>query len=230
MKIAICDDNIRDIEHIQNHILRHSAEHEIVSFTSAKDLLNRIYADNAYFDLLFLDVQMPDSDGWEIARELKQARSKLFIAMVTIHGEYIFACFDRVDWFAPKPVSFEIIAKILTRAQEQLFPKAFTFHEGKVEITLTAPEIIYLEVIKNTLQIHTTKGLYPIRMSLKKAKELLPNDARFVQIHNSFVINLDHYDGLKDAQVRLKNGFELKLSRTYQDTFYRALTNYAKER
>lgn len=139
MKIAICDDDIEDIEHLRKSIQAHSCEHEIVDFLSAKAFLKRFY-DGEHFDLLFLDVQMPDSDGWEIARELKQARHKIFIAMVTVHGEYIFDCFDRVDWFAPKPVAEEKVRQILNSAEERLYPVTFKFQTEKIDVELTAPE------------------------------------------------------------------------------------------
>lgn len=227
MKIAICDDEIRDIEHLRKNIQSHSDEHEIAEFLSAEVFLNRIYG-GEHFDLIFLDVQMPYSDGWEIARELKQAKHKIFLAMVTVHGEYIFDCFDRVDWFAPKPVSQEKVWQILNSAKERLFPMAFEFQTDKLTIALTAPEIIYFEVRRNTLFVHSTGGRYEVRLSLKKAKDMLKGCPQFVQPHSSYIINLDHYSDIKGAYIILKNQEEIKLSRTYRDSFFTALAEYIR--
>lgn len=227
MKIAICDDDIRDIENLRRNIYAHSDAHEIIEFLSAEPFLKRIYRGEP-FDLLFLDVQMPDSDGWEIAKELKQEKHKIFIAMITVHGEYIFDCFDRVDWFAPKPISLEIVCKILNRAQDLLYPTAFKFQKDKLEIALTAPEIMYFEVCKNTLYIHSTGECHEVRLSLKKAKSMIEGYTQFVQTHNSFIINLDHYSHLKDSFIILKNKEEIKLSRTYRNLFYKALSEYVR--
>jgi len=227
MKIAICDDEIRDIEHLRKSILAHSPKHEIIEFLSARNLLKRIYG-GEQFDLLFLDVQMPDADGWEIARELKNAKHKIFIAMVTIHGEYIFDCFDRVDWFAPKPVSCKKVCQILNSAENHLFPMVFEFQTDKFTIALTAPTIIYFEVRRNTLFVHTTNGNYEVRLSLKKAKDMLKGYPQFVQLHSSFIINLDHYENIKGSYIILKNQDEVKLSRTYRDSFFAALVEYIR--
>ena len=227
MKIAICDDDIRDIENLRENIRSSSEKHEIIEFISAKKFLDRIY-DGEHFDLLFLDVQMPDSDGWEIAKKLKQAKFKIFIAMVTVHGEYIFDCFDRVDWFAPKPVSLERVRKILDNATDRLFPMAFKFQTDKLEIALTTPEIIYFEIQRNTLLVHSIRGCYEVRLSLKKAKNMIEGCTQFAQIHNSFIINLDYYDRIKGAYVILKNQEEIKLSRTYRNSFYKALSEYVE--
>jgi len=69
------------------------------SLRHAKPLLKCPYSGER-FDLLFLDVQMPDSDGWEITKEIKAANIHIYVAMATGMGDY--NCFDRVDWFAVK--------------------------------------------------------------------------------------------------------------------------------
>lgn len=227
MKIAICDDDIRDIEYLRKSIQTCSDKHEIIEFTSAKEFLEHIYG-GEHFDLLFLDVQMPGYDGWEIARELKREKYKVFIAMVTVRGEYIYDCFDRVDWFAPKPISEEKVRQILNSAMERLFPIAFEFQTDKLTIVLTAPEVIYFEVRRNTLFIHSTGGNYEVRLSLKKVKVMLKGYSQFVQTHSSFIINLDHYNGVKGSYIILKNQEEIKLSRTYRDSFYAALSEYIR--
>lgn len=227
MKIAICDDDIRDLKHLSKNIKAHSDTHEIIEFLSADVFLKQIYGGEK-FDILFLDVQMPYADGWEIAKELKQAKHKIFIAMVTVHGEYIFDCFDRVDWFAPKPISQEKVCQILNSAQDRLFPKVFEFQTDNLKIALIAPEIIYFEVQRNTLFVHTTGGCHETRLSLKKAKEMLAGCSQFAQTHSSFIINLDHYDRIKGSYITLKNQKEIKLSRTFRESFYKELSEYVR--
>lgn len=227
MKIAICDDDFRDIEYLRKNIQSHSDKHEIIEFLSAEGFLKRIY-NGEHFDLLFLDVQMPDSDGWEIAHQLKKTQHKLFIAMVTVLGDHIYDCFDRVDWFAPKPVSKEKVWQILDSAEERLFPMVFEFQLDKLKVTLTAPEIIYFEVKRNSLFIHTTGGRYECRLPLIKAKDMLKDCPRFVQVHSSFIINLDHYCAVNGTCIILKNQEEIKLTRTYRNTFFMALSEYIR--
>ena len=227
MKIAICDDEIRDIEQLKRSIQFHSNEHEIVEFLSPELFLKRFYG-GEHFDILFLDVQMPGYDGWEIAKELKQSLLKVFIVMVTVHSEYIYSCFDRVDWFTPKPVSTEMVKQILNNAADRLFPKVFEFQTDEKTILLTAPEILYFEVKRNTLTIYTKRESYKIRLSLRKAKDMLGGFPQFIQVHGSYIINLDHYDKIKEQYIFMKNNAEIKLSRTYRSFFFSALSEYTR--
>lgn len=227
MKIAVCDDNLNDIEKLREYILAHDRSHEIYEFTSPIPFLKRIFAGEK-FDLLFLDVQMPDADGWVIAKELKQAKCPVYIAMVTVLGEYIFDCFDRVDWFTAKPFNQEKVFKILDNAQEKLYPKTFNFETEHVKISLTTPEIVYLEVRRNNLLINTCSKSFCIRMPLKTALSMLSDSKQFVQIHSSYILNLAYYKELDASEIILKNGQRLRLTRTYRKQFFEALSEYIR--
>ena len=227
MKIAVCDDEPKDISQIKKLILLHSSKHEVLSFTSAQLFLERI-VNGESFDVLFLDVQMSDANGWDIAKRLKQTKTKLFIAMVTVHGEYIFDCFDRVDWFAPKPITKEKVFKILDKAEEKLYPVVFQFQSDNHSIALSAPEIIYFEVQRNDLFIHTTHQTFKVRLTLKSVREMMAPYSQFVQVHNSYIINLDYFDRLEKGMIFLKSHDEIKLSRTYRSLFFSSLDEYVR--
>lgn len=227
MRIAVCDDDIKDIHVLRSHINTHQKNHEIVEFISANPLLKRLY-DGEHFDLLFLDIQMPDSNGWEIAKALKQSNVKTYIAMITIKGNYIYDCFDRVDWFAQKPVSEERVHKILDNACARLFPKVFSFQAGKITITLTAPEIIYAEIKINDLYIYTTNGCHKTRVPLKEFEKTLSAMNCFVRIHQSFIINLYHFQTMDKNEITLKNGSVLTVSKKYRGIFYDSLEEYIR--
>jgi len=225
MKIAICDDDIREIEKINAKIKTHRINHEITKFTSAIPLLKHIEK-GEQFDVLFLDVQMPDTDGWQIAKQLKIKRTKIYIAMVTIMSDYIYDSFDRVDWFAPKPVCEKKIHQILDNAQERIFPDVLSIKIENIPVTLTASEIKYIEVHHNELFIHTANQRFITRMSLKEMVKLLHDISCFVQIHQSHIVNLDYYSTLRENQVVLRSGEQLTLARGRRKSFLTALKNY----
>ena len=226
MKIAICDDELKDREIIRNFVISHDNKHEIFEYNSAIPLLEDIY-DDTHFDVLFLDIQMPDSDGWEVAKKLKRAKTNIYIAMVTIKHNYIHDCFDRVHWFADKPVSEDRIHRILDDAYERLHPTTFEFVIDKVTIVLAASEIIYIEVKHNNVYIHTDDSVYKVRESLKNINKQF-DLTEFTSTHRSYLINLEHFETVEvgDSQIILKNGDCVPLSRNKIKHFYSALREY----
>ena len=227
MKIAICDDDRSEIEKIKSNILTHTISHEIIEFTSAIPFLNQIEA-GEQFDLLFLDVQMPDADGWKIAKQLKDTKTKIYIAMVTVMGDYIYDSFDRVDWFAAKPVSPERLHMILDNAQNKLFPTVLNFQKDNISIELTAPEIRYIEVFQNNLFIHTSNEPLKLRMTMSEIKAMLSNTPCFVQTHRSYIVNLDYYDRIDDMDIVLSTDMRVPLSRGNRKNFLKLLGEYIR--
>ena len=227
MKIAICDDDRNEIEKIKSNILTHTISHEITAFTSAIPLLKCI-EDGEQYDLLFLDVQMPDADGWKIAKQLKDSKVNIYIAMVTVMGDYIYDSFDRVDWFAAKPVSTERLHMILDKAQSKLFPTILNFQKDNISISLTAPEIRYIETYQNSLFIYTSTEPLKLRMTMSEIKELLSDIPCFVQTHRSYIVNLEYYDKIDEMDIVLSTGARVPLSRGNKKEFLKLLGVYVR--
>lgn len=227
MKIAICDDEIRDIQKLKEHINTHSLKHEVIEFTSARPMIKRI-ENSEHFDLLFLDIKMPDEDGWRIAKQLKDSKVKIYIAMVTIMEDYITGCFDRVDWFATKPVNETRVHKIIDKSQEKLFPEIISFYINKVPINLALPEMRYFEVQRNYIYVHTLTKVYKIRTSLAELKNKL-NREYFAQTHQSYIINLEYYAEINGNNVILESGEPIPLSRNKKSAFIDSLSDYIRE-
>ncbi|MCL2351587.1 MAG: LytTR family DNA-binding domain-containing protein [Firmicutes bacterium] len=188
MKIAICDDDPRDIGIIRGFVDSHKITHEVTEFTSAGPLRQRAEKDD-FFDLVFLDIEMPgpDSDGWETALYLKQLKKyRTYIAMVTMHENYWKDCFDRVDWFASKPVTEENIHKILDKAQEKLFPHVLPFLIDRVNVSLNITEIFYFEARHNDVIINTVDKEYKCRMSINALADMIADYPCFVRTHRSY--------------------------------------------
>ncbi|MCL2254491.1 MAG: LytTR family DNA-binding domain-containing protein [Lachnospiraceae bacterium] len=227
MIIALCDDEKKDRKIIELYIKTHHAKHTVIEFTCATILLEQINS-GKHYDLLFLDVQMPNSCGWKIAKLLKESKIKTYIVMVTVLNDYIRKCFDRVDWFIAKPVSEEDIHTVIDSAYERLFPMALSFKSRKINLELTAPEIWHIEVKINDVYIYTINDVYKIRKSLKEVKEQLTTFPFFVQVHQSFIINLEHYNKLCGNEIILKNNHHIPLSRGYRAVFLNSLAEYIK--
>ena len=105
------------------------------------------------------------------------------------------------------------VHKILDNAYEKLFPTIFEFEIKKFPVILKAPEILYVEVKRNDVYIHAVDKVYKIRESMRKITAMFDVPG-FISTHRSYIINLEHYNTIKNNEVILKNGERIPLSRS----------------
>lgn len=228
MQIIICDDDKGDRDLIRKFVQTHSLDHKIIEFDSAIPLMKHINANN-HFDVLFLDMQMPDSNGWDVAEQLKKSGIDIYIAMVTINENYVYDSFDRVDWFTPKPVTEARIHKILENAYEKRFPVVLEFCVDKMPLILAAREIMYVEVKRNDVYLHTSNGVHKVRESLVNINKQF-DFPEFVATHQSYIVNLNYYAAINNHQVVLKNGEKIPLSRNKKTPFLNSMREFVIKR
>lgn len=86
MKIAICDDDILDLQSLQSMIWDYDVSLDVTVFRSASALLRAF--DTMFFDIIFMDIEMEHPNGYEVAEILMQKKDKPLIIFVTNSGEY----------------------------------------------------------------------------------------------------------------------------------------------
>lgn len=173
--------------------------------------------------LVFLDIEMDDINGLEIAHQLPPNCCLIF---TTAYIEYALEGFelDAVD-FLHKPFSFErfetAVGKALRRIhflQEQSNKPSQSHLTVKQEynnINIPLDEILYVEAMENYSKIFRTGKHYVLtRMNLKSIQALLP-PAKFLRIHRSFLIALDKVTEFSRREVTLTSGQTLPIGRQY---------------
>lgn len=188
-------------------------------------------------DLVFLDIQMPDITGLEVAAQLQTDTAPL-IVFVTAHDDHAVEAFDlgAVDYLL-KPYDRSRFLRALTRIRLRL--KDGARHAISVEVArarlgavrrLPVPEgdglklidcatIHWLEADDNYVHVHTGDREYLLRRTLQDLLQQL-GEERFARIHKSAAVNVSQIDALErmpkgDYEVRLRSGRRLRLSRRY---------------
>ena len=90
MRIGICDDQKEIREILTDKVKKYYPAEDIAVYSSGEELL----AARKLPDILFLDVQMPEKDGMETARELRKRDRQMIIIFVTVTEDYVFQSFD----------------------------------------------------------------------------------------------------------------------------------------
>ena len=96
MKAAICDDTVEDAEfmekHIKEYFMKKSIPYECNVYQSSKALWYEI-EDGQAFDLLFLDIEMQELNGFELAAKIQETAPDILIIFVSAYESYVYKSF-----------------------------------------------------------------------------------------------------------------------------------------
>ena len=191
-------------------------------------------------DLLFLDIQMPERDGFGVLRELGPERTPVTI-FVTAYDQYAVKAFEaRAFDYLLKPYSDERFEAALANARSYLEQRRQPEFQAKVSemlgpetplerivlksagrVTfLNVGEIEWIEAAGVYVNLHTDGKEHLYRSTIGQLQERL-DPKRFVRIHRSASVNTERIESLRplghgEYAVILQSGKELKLSRNYR--------------
>jgi two-component system LytT family response regulator len=195
-------------------------------------------------DLVFLDVQMPELDGFGVLEALADTPLPV-IVFATAYDEYALRAFDvhAVDYLL-KPFDPERFASALARAKERVKHNRAGGVDEKLRILLReigaerrldrilvrkkdknfflpVAEIDWVESAQNYLVVHSAGSKYIVRGTLAGIEKHLDPE-RFLRVHRAHIVNIDRVLELSpwshgDWKLRLKDGTELMLSRRYRE-------------
>ncbi len=223
IKIAICDDDVLICNQISNIIKTYSEKVEIdyKVYLSAQEFQNQIFSGVTY-DLVFLDIELPEITGIEIGRKL---RDNLYdeqtkIVFISHSDSYM------KDLFRIRPLDFlkkplrvsDIIFNIdkcmeLNRLNDDMF--SFEFRQVTHEIPLR--HIVYFENRGRVIIIHSANEEFRFYMSMDDLMKRIDMD-RFWRISKSFLINTLQIHKLTYREVEMKSGKILPISQTHRKT------------
>lgn len=191
-------------------------------------------------DIIFLDVDMPRINGIELANEIRSKTKKL--VFTTGHTKYAYEAFEaNADAYLLKPYS---LGKFII-AINKLFPESispapviipanqpndFFFVKSKEDdlkiVKIRYDEIIMVEGQQNYVMIHTLSKKVLTYMSLNELNKMLAAFSDFMQLHRSFIVNLNQIETIDGSYVKLKNGTRL----TVGDNFKKSFNDFVAER
>lgn len=243
IKTLIVDDEPIARDRVRR-MLREESDIEIIGECgNGKEAVN--FINEKQPDLVFLDIQMPEMNGFEAVQSISSEKVPAII-FVTAFDQYAIQAFDvhALDYLL-KPFNRERFKRAVTRAREQI-EKA---QSGKIDERLASlladltsskkylerlvvksvgrvfflrtEEVDWIEAAGNYAKLHVGREGHLIRETMNGLESKL-NPDKFLRIHRSTLVNIDRIKELNplfsgDYTVMLKNGTELTLSRNYRD-------------
>jgi two-component system LytT family response regulator len=201
-------------------------------------------------DLVFLDVQMPRTDGFAVVHTIG-AEGMPPVIFVTAHDQYAIRAFEiaALDYLL-KPVTEERFGVAFKRALDRLRgashedatrrvltmldvvakpPKRLAVRCGERTIFVPADEVDWIEAFQNYVRLHAGPTTHLLHVPMNTIETVL-DSGRFLRIHRSHIVNLRRIAQLWSIAhgqyvIELKSGQRLQSGRTYGERIRGALTN-----
>jgi len=196
-------------------------------------------------DLVFLDVQMPELDGFGVLEAVGVDRMPVVI-FVTAYDQYALRAFDvhALDYLL-KPVDAERFASALQRARKQIehhnvqdlnqrlqtflddvrakqkFTERLVIKSGGRIFFLNVQEIDWIEAADNYVRLHVGRDSHLLRETMNHLEKRLDPD-HFLRVHRSRIINIRQIKELQplfrgEYDIMLQDGTRLESGRGYRD-------------
>lgn len=239
LTIAVCDDNIQFARTLVSKIRKLCATmvperilcNVITEFSSADDVIHFVKHNNV--DLLFLDIEMPERNGFSLAAELKKFHPDMVIVFVSAHENLVFKSFDYSPLnFLRKSYLERELSHAFSKAIEQcIYTKdTLDFSTTEGEITLRVKDIIYIESQKNYVCIHLCNNTYKCRSTLSQVEQCVMR-FDFFRPHAAYLVNLDNIERLTgNSTLIMKNGDIVSISQRRYTEFKNCYSKFIRRR
>ena len=213
---------------IENTLNQFGTEFSLKRFFDGQELLKAAES----FDIVFLDIKMPEICGMELAKQMRENGRESIIVFVTSAEEYVFEAYDvEAFHFLLKPVSENKLKNVLKKAVVKVtacnnedFIIIFSEHQTK---KILLKDIIYIESVGRMVKIHCTGGVLQAYKQIGDLEQTL-SDKYFFRCHKSFLLNLEYVSRFDKAEIVMENGDTVFLARKRAKLFQKEFISYMK--
>ncbi|MDG4654367.1 LytR/AlgR family response regulator transcription factor [Chryseobacterium arthrosphaerae] len=190
---------------------------------------------NKDIDLIFLDIKMPEISGTDFVTMFNHPPAIIY---TTAYNQYALDAFNQsaIDYLL-KPISLERFAKSIHKATQFLRPvqqnhppvttekgnDCFYVKSDKRLVKINPAELIYIEGMRNYINLHTETGTIMIHATLISFEENIKHLNYIGRVHKSFFINFNKINYLEQHVIILSNKKTIPIGLSYREEFYAQL-------
>lgn len=230
MRIAICDDQGVCLEQTLSAVKMclQGIDARIDLFNGGVPFLQAFQ--KRPYDLVFLDIEMPEIDGISLAKKLRKLSNDVPIIFLTSHIEYALEGYEvNALRYLTKPVDPRKLLDVIRVVAERMRQQHILWVKTELEEQrIPVHEILYMEAQNQNILISTTKGIHCVRYNLSRYEEELAQDG-FFRPHRSYLVSLAHIQSIGQGTITLDNGSRLPLSRSKEKALKEVLFQYIQK-
>lgn len=229
MRIAVCDDNKAFLDSIAIKAKMYFETYDIIC-----DVDKYLYGDNLLsahhaqpYDVVFLDILMPKTSGFDVAKDIRDLSEKTVIVFVTTENQLIQSSLD----YRPFHFVYKGNEHAMDIYLKNVIEKLAVFLETSRTVTIELPyreekrivikDIVCVSSKANYLEITLVSGeKTKVRKTLESFTELLP-EKHFAKTHSRFLVNMNYIKWIDypNHTVHLKNNEKITISRRCKNDF-----------
>lgn len=235
MNCIIVDDDKLSCKIIEGYVHKYSTLNLVGIYNDAIEARN-ILTRRRDIDLIFLDIMMPEMDGFDFIGSLESPPNIIIISSAEEHALRAFD-FNAVDYLL-KPITYSRFCKAIDKLQkyytrkdaansgdEEIFIKS-----GSSLVKLKLRDIVYVEALENYVTVNTNDEKYTIHFTMKAIESQLPSGI-FIRVHRSYIVNKTMIQSIRENTLELNLGNTVKnipVGKSYRDTLLNEINVMAR--
>lgn len=230
MKIAVCDDNIDNLNETINFLKQYSdisnLELKIIGFNNGDELFDSL-KNNGDYQIYILDIIMKKQNGIEIAENLRKLKCNGEIIFLTNSNAFAAESYNvGAFYYILKPISKEKFFNVLDMTIEKIKQKQsncimVSTKDGLSKILLD--DILYVEKFSRIIRYHCKNNIIidslTLKTNFKQANTKLLQNNKFCLCGASFVINLEYVTNIQGQTLTLYNNEKIIIPRNVATNF-----------
>ena len=215
MRIAICDDDKKDIVRIQSAMLGIQDNYQVDTFESGRQFLDALQ-DGRVYDLLFCDIYLHDENGIDLVKEMQNISPNTAIVFTTSSTEHAVEAFSiRALHYLVKPIKQEDVIEVFRRLEKKVEPR----HTLTIRIDRTVNVLFQDEIVRveshghNTVITYANNTVYSIRKPFWEINGML--DESFIRIKKGVTLNMRFITKMTYVDCMTRDGVSYLLRRDW---------------
>lgn len=218
-RIAVVDDDRICLKQVCEEVERQFTMEKTIKAFSSSILFFQAISDSI-FDIVFLDIDMPEMNGFEVAKNLKKIKSNTVIFFVSGLENLVFDAFEfKPLGFVRKSKLSEDMQKAIKTYENDMSNKndIYFFYTYELDLAVLLSEIVYFESMGHELYVMINENKYRLKKEKNNFQNLFSLEKQyeqqgFIRIHRSYLVNYRHIYKIKRNSVVLKNGAEININ------------------
>ena len=218
LRCLVIDDEPLAIDVVVGYLKQLGVEH-IATSAGGVEAFHLLHQQT--FDVLFLDIQMPQLTGFELLKSLPQ---RPLVVITTAYRDYAVEGFEwAVLDYLVKPFSFPRFLQTMEKATRALADdNNFLFlRAGQQWVRIDLDTLLYIESLRDYVRVVTKTKTYIVHSALADLTARLPPE-RFIRVHRSFTLALDRVDRVSQHCAHIGDK-HIPISRAHRQEVYRRL-------